>query len=68
MNQKRAIFFYNKLFLKMTELCSFMLNNVHNVSSFSARKLKCPGSARAEKLQLELARAEKFQLELITSN
>ena len=40
------------------------------VSSFSARKLKCPSSARlgSEPLQLGLARAGKFQLEPISNS
>ena len=40
-----------------------------NYSSVSARKLKCPSSARlgSELSQLGLARAGKFQLEPITS-
>ena len=39
------------------------------VSSVSARKLKCPSSARldSETSQLGLARAGKFQLELISN-
>ena len=46
----------------------FDIHNVRIVSSVSARKLKCPSSARlsSKTSQLGLARAGKFQLEPIT--
>ena len=45
-----------------------LLIDIHIVSSVSARKLKCPSSARlgSEPFQLGSAQLGKFQLELIT--
>ena len=54
---------------ELQNLHFFDIHIVKIVSSVSARKLKCPSSARlgSEPSQLGLARAGKFQLELITT-
>ena len=71
------ICFYHDKSTKLGNLIVFvtctknlLLIDIHKVSSVSARKLKCPSSARlgSELSQLRLARAGKFQLELIFSN
>ena len=50
------------------QFCNFLTYILSEVSSVSARKLKCPSSARlgSEPSQLGSARAGKFQLGLIT--
>ena len=70
------ICFYHDKSTKLGNLIVFvtctknlLLIDIHKVSSVSARKLKCPSSARlgSELSQLGLARAGKFQLELIST-